>query len=222
MEKEPRPSLPNGEIYIKMNAAQNDRTAHEVEIMAQFTKRAIVSGFMELLNERPFDKITVVDVANRCEINRNTFYYYFDDLTALVNDMLECETQKILDMHINCDSWAEAFLLVTKFDRNNKRAIYHLYDSPNWKNVEKHLYEIIMNGMTAVMEKEAEGTGASPEDIHALAVFYTSALLGILSQWLRSDMEYDADAYIANISGLLEGNVRASLIRSGEKARNTL
>lgn len=187
--------------------------------MAQFTKRAIIAGFMELLNERPFDKITVVDVAERCEINRNTFYYYYDDLYALVDDILQIETQKILDMRITCDSWADAFTLVTEFDRRNKRAIYHLYHSPNWQNLEKHLYDILLSGMIAVMEKEAEGTGAYPEDVHALSVFYSSALLGIMSHWLRNDMKYDADGYIANISKLLEGNARASLLRSGERNR---
>lgn len=187
--------------------------------MAQFTKRAIVASFIELLNERPFDKITVVDIANRCGINRNTFYYYYDDLYALVDDILASETQKILDMHISCESWAEAFLLVTEFDRKNKRAVYHLYQSPNWQNVEKHLYDIMLSGMTAAMEKEAAGTGASDGDIRALSVFYSSALLGVMTHWLRDGMRYDADAYIANIGRLLEGNARAALIRSGEKTR---
>ncbi len=186
--------------------------------MAQFTKKAIIAGFLELLNERPFDKITVVDVASRCEINRNTFYYYYEDLYALVDDILHIETQKILDMRITCDSWADAFTLVTEFDRKNKRAVYHLYHSPNWQNLEKHLYDIILSGMTAVMENEAKDTGASAEDIRDLAIFYTSAMLGVMSQWLRNDMKYDADGYIANISRLLEGNARASLIRSGARS----
>jgi AcrR family transcriptional regulator len=187
--------------------------------MAQFTKKAIIEGFMELLNERPFDKITVVDVAERCEINRNTFYYYFDDLYALVDEILRMETQKILDMDIRCDTWADAFTLVTEFDRRNKRAIFNLYHSPNWENVEKHLYSITLTGMTAVMEKEAEHTGAQAEDIRSLAVFYTAALLGLMTRWLHEDMKYDADAYIANLSNLLEGSAKSALVRSGQKGR---
>ena len=33
--------------------------------MAQFTKAAIVSSFIELLNERPFDKISVADITQQ-------------------------------------------------------------------------------------------------------------------------------------------------------------
>ncbi|HBJ10863.1 MAG TPA: TetR family transcriptional regulator, partial [Ruminococcaceae bacterium] len=52
--------------------------------MAQFTKKAIIDAFTELIGERPFDKITVKDIVTRCGVNRNTFYYYFEDIYALV------------------------------------------------------------------------------------------------------------------------------------------
>ena len=55
--------------------------------MVQYTKKAIAESFMELLNERPFDKISVVDIAEKCGINRNTFYYYYADVYALVDDV---------------------------------------------------------------------------------------------------------------------------------------
>ena len=52
--------------------------------MAQRTKNAIRQSFMELLVERPFDKITIGDIAQRSEITRNAFYYYYQDIYALV------------------------------------------------------------------------------------------------------------------------------------------
>ena len=42
--------------------------------MAQNTKNVIRKGFIELLEQRPLDKISVVDIAEHCGINRNTFY----------------------------------------------------------------------------------------------------------------------------------------------------
>ena len=45
--------------------------------MAQTTKKRIMEGFLQLLEQRPLDKISVVDVADHCGINRNTFYYYY-------------------------------------------------------------------------------------------------------------------------------------------------
>ncbi len=43
--------------------------------MAQkYTRNMIRNVFIEMLDERPFDEITVTDLVTRCEINRKTFY----------------------------------------------------------------------------------------------------------------------------------------------------
>ena len=39
--------------------------------MAQTTKTRIMEGFLPLLEQRPLDKISEVDVADHCGINRN-------------------------------------------------------------------------------------------------------------------------------------------------------
>ena len=52
--------------------------------MAVRTKQAIRQAFIELLNERPLDKISVKDIAERSTVNRNTFYYYSAALYAVV------------------------------------------------------------------------------------------------------------------------------------------
>ena len=51
--------------------------------MAQkYTRNMIRNVFIEMLDERPFDEITVTDLVTRCEINRKTFYYYYQHRTG--------------------------------------------------------------------------------------------------------------------------------------------
>ena len=38
------------------------------------TKYTIMAAFAQLLEERPMNKITVKDIVDRCDVNRNTFY----------------------------------------------------------------------------------------------------------------------------------------------------
>lgn len=184
--------------------------------MAQFTKKAIIEGFVELLNERPFDKISVVDIAERCEVNRNTFYYYYTDVYALVDELFRTETQKIIEQNLECDSWQEAFMQATDFAQRNRRAIYHLYNSINRDRVEAYLYDVTLLGMESYIRAEAEGLDVSADDVHLLAVFYSAALLGLVSKWLRDGMKQDADFYISNLGRLLDGNIRSSLERSAD------
>lgn len=51
--------------------------------MANFTRKAIKDTFLKLLNQRPLTQITVKDIVEDCGINRNSFYYHFEDLPAL-------------------------------------------------------------------------------------------------------------------------------------------
>ena len=45
--------------------------------MMNRTELVIAKAFWQLLEEKPYSKITVKNIVERCEINRNTFYYHF-------------------------------------------------------------------------------------------------------------------------------------------------
>ena len=53
--------------------------------MAKETKQHILRGFSELLNDHDFDKITVTMLVEKCNISRQTFYYHFTDIQALID-----------------------------------------------------------------------------------------------------------------------------------------
>lgn len=176
--------------------------------MAQFTKTAIMTSFIELLNQRPFDKISVVDIAEKCGINRNTFYYYYTDVYALVDEVFRAETQKIVDTSHRCDSWQETFMQATGFARKNRQAIYHLYNSGARDRLEDYLYDGMFVVVEAFVDNQAEGLEVSADDKSALSTFYTAAMVGLVTKWLRGGMKEDADAYIASMGRLLDGNIR--------------
>ena len=47
--------------------------------MADHTKRALCTALKELMEEEPFQKISVADICARCDMNRKSFYYHFRD-----------------------------------------------------------------------------------------------------------------------------------------------
>ena len=55
--------------------------------MAKFTKKAIMLSLLELLKTKSIDKVTVKDICDECEINRNTFYYYYKDIYDVLNSI---------------------------------------------------------------------------------------------------------------------------------------
>ena len=65
--------------------------------MAKFTKRAIMLSLLKLLKQKSVDKVTVKDICDECEINRNTFYYYFKDIYDVLNNIFMEEIEKNLE-----------------------------------------------------------------------------------------------------------------------------
>lgn len=186
--------------------------------MAQFTKKAIMQCFIQMLNESPMDKISVVDIAERCGINRNTFYYYYCDIYALVKELFTIEAQRIAEKELSCATWQEVCLEALEFVRENRRAVYHLFRSNHRDLLEEYLYDVAHLEMVNFVRREAEGMPVKEEDINSLALFYTSALVGLVTRWMLEGMKADVESILDNIGRLITGNLRMSLERSCEES----
>ena len=51
------------------------------------TKHAIYKAFVELLNEKDINQITITDIAKRANINRKTFYNYYSDVNGVMEEI---------------------------------------------------------------------------------------------------------------------------------------
>lgn len=182
--------------------------------MAQQTKKVIRETFVALLNERPLDKISVVDIAERCGINRNTFYYYYCDIYDLLSEVLQLEMEKLAARSVNAATWQNACLDSLAFVRENRRAIYHLYNSTNRDLLERYIFDAAYPTMRAGICRTAEGLDVREHDVDLLAKFYTAALQGLVAHWLRCGMKTDVEQEIAEIDRFISGNLRATLERN--------
>lgn len=182
--------------------------------MAQNTKNVIRKGFIELLEQRSLDKISVVDIAEHCGINRNTFYYYYCDIYALIRELLEDEAQKALTADPPCKDWSEVVMRVTDFFRDNRRAVYHLYHSSQRDLLEDHYYQVAYTCMEALVRYTGADLPVAEEDVQTIAALYTATVVGMLDRWLRYGMKPDAERYIERVGRLTEGTLRRALERS--------
>lgn len=186
--------------------------------MAQHTKKAIREGFLALLNEETVDKISIVDIARRSQVNRNTVYYYYEDVNDIVEDILSLEVQRIRDMEINASTWPDVYKQVTAFARTNRRAIYNLYNTKNQSQLENYYYDVLLVGMERFVSREAADLHPNAADVHALSVFYAAALLGLTIRWMRGGMVEDADTFVNRIAPLLDGDIQNALAK---RVKNT-
>ncbi|MDA3733259.1 TetR-like C-terminal domain-containing protein [Niameybacter massiliensis] len=180
----------------------------------QYTRKVIRDAFVQMLNERPLNKITVKDIVTVCEINRNTFYYYYPDLYALLEELFQTEFQKVREEYNASLSWEESFLVATHFALQNKKAIYHVYNSLQKEELEKYLYNVAENVMSRYVEEMSRDIPAADSDKRLIVTFYQSALTEMLLHWIGSGMKEDPEKVIHRIGLLFDGNIALSLQRS--------
>lgn len=189
--------------------------------MSQFTKKALIDSFVKILNTTSLDKITVKDIVNDCGVNRNTFYYYFQDIYALLEEIFKEETKNVLEENILYDSWQEGFLQVTKFAIENKQAIYHIYNSLSREKLESYLFSVTDNLMFSFVDSQSEGMDVSLDDKRFISDFYKHALVGLLLNWVNNGMKDDPKIFIIKIGELFEGNIKNALDNSVKYSRQS-
>ena len=183
--------------------------------MAQkYTRTMIRNVFIEMLDERPFDEITVTDLVTRCEINRKTFYYYYQDLYAVLTEIFESELETVLGGVKEHVTWEEGIAQAMQIALRHKRAVYHVYHSMQRESLEKYLYNVAGEVMRRYVERQNEGIHASQGDKDIIAQFYQSALTEMVLNWIGQGMKEDGLEMITRIGQLFDGNIRASLKRS--------
>ena len=140
--------------------------------MTKFTKKAIISTFLDLLHHKSLDKITNKDIVDKCGINRNTFYYHYKDIYDLIDDIFITESKKVLEKTIECENLETEFKHIVKFIMEYKVAIKHLYDSKSRDELEKYLFTITELFVQKYIEKQAMGLSISHEHLEFVCDFY--------------------------------------------------
>ena len=70
----------------------------------RYTRRTLKEALLELMQEKPYNRITVTEICRRSQINRGTFYLHYFDLDDLLDDLLHDafgDTTDVMD-HVLC------------------------------------------------------------------------------------------------------------------------
>ncbi len=170
--------------------------------MANFTRRAIKESFLKLLNQRPLNQITIKDIVEDCGINRNSFYYHFEDLPALVEEMVAEQVQALLQKHPTVSSVEECADAVNELVMENRRAVYHIYHSLSRDVFERYLMDACQYIVSTYLKTEFAGKSIDLQDLDALIRLHKCACFGSVIDWLNGGMKDDISDYFRRVCAL--------------------
>ena len=190
--------------------------ANEGEIMANFTKQAIKASFLKLLDEKPLNKISVRDIVEDCGINRNSFYYHFQDIPALLGEIIVERTDELIARDPSAASLEESFSAAIAYAQKNKRAIMHVYNSLSRDSFEASMMKLC-EYMTAQYLKTAyPDTCIADEDRKVLHRFIKCQLFGLSVDWMLGGMKEEAGEQMKRVIELCRGVPEMILARCQE------
>ena len=170
------------------------------------TRQFIMDAFAELLEQKPFEKIGINEIADLANINRSTFYLHFEDKYALLDEYIaellkDLQEQSEVLAHATEFSGVENSLRIVLsclYDRKSQFRI--LFKKENSPYFQPRFKAIILNVI-------AQGSSQQPSvgDLESefAAQVKTSALAGIVEWWLSSSDPLPVEAMVENVMKVL-------------------
>lgn len=181
--------------------------------MAQTTKRALGSSLKKLLRERSLDHITVKDLVEDCEVNRQTFYYHFQDLYDLLRWVFEEEAKQVVADQKDAETWREGYLRAFQYARENRGMVLHVYRSNAREHLDRCLNSMVHDMLLGVVKESTAGLAVTEEDKEFLANFYRYAFVGLIMDWIAHDMRREPEEIVSRAAKLMEGEFRRAMER---------
>lgn len=176
------------------------------------TAKKMDIAFLELLEQKDFEYITVKEICKRAGVNRSTFYLHYETISDLLSESVEYINRHFLDyMKINSvdfmsklnDCPIEELNLITpeylipylSYIKEHKSIFKTSVKNASVLNLDKsyslmfeHIFNPIMNRFKITQERR-----------NYIMSFYISGLMAIISEWLKSDCKESVENLIAII-----------------------
>ncbi|MGI6118749.1 MAG: TetR/AcrR family transcriptional regulator C-terminal domain-containing protein [Bilifractor sp.] len=181
---------------------------------SNITKNALANSMKNLMKEKPFEKISVIDICNGCGMNRKSFYYHFKDKYDLVNWIFYMDFITIVGNYHYEEGW-DLLVVVAKLfyrDQDFYRAAFQIKGQNSFRD---YFYE----SMTPIVSFFLKDIGTDEKDHDLMISAFCDAYLAIMERWLINGCPIEPEEYIGKIKQMFQGVAVSSLPSGKEEPR---
>lgn len=158
---------------------------------SKITKGILGEAMKTLMKEKPFAKISVGDIVEKCDLNRNSFYYHFKDKYDLVNWIFYVDIVSALNKEtITEDSVLFLVEEICNFFYRDKEFYKNAFSVTGQNSFTEYYVELIKE----LIKTHSEETCLEDEEYQE---FYTSfladAFVAYTTRWLREGAKIPPD-----------------------------
>lgn len=171
-----------------------------MDARVRMTKAMIRDTFFSLLKDNPIEKITVKAICEKAEINRTTFYKYYENPYDLLNQLEKEFLDRLRDeiLRIEDASLSDIIRIVLN-DMVDKKEIYLTLFSENGDELfKKSLFDLVYADNMRYIKRDY--SKLSEERQNYLFYFIAEGCTGIVNRWIKDGMKQPP----VEVAGFLE------------------
>lgn len=173
---------------------------------SEFTKQVIAQGMKTLLETTRFEDISVGELAKKCNVSRNTFYYHFKDKYDVIAWIFYSEITPIIG-EASVDNWSERLLSLCRYMQQNKTFYIKVLHVRGQNCFAEYLMKFYVNLVQDHFLKTKGNQVLEPEQINIISQFYAVGLTGVIISWAENGMETAPEPIVATLKELLSGEI---------------
>lgn len=180
-------------------------------------KQIFTDTLIEMLGEKSLNEITVTDIANRCGVSRQSFYYYFNDIYDIVEWIFMQETEKALEEYSDIETWQLGYIRLMRWAQKNKTLVMNTYRSVQREYIAFFMNRVLYQYILKVVIHEAKTLQVTQDQCEAIANFYTLAINAVTLDWIRTGMKEKPEAVAEKVTFFIEGDFKKALLKFQKK-----
>lgn len=170
------------------------------------TKLALANALKELMEEKPFEKVTINDIVKRCNLNRQTFYYHFKDKCDLMNWIYYTETAQIMMEKNTIEDWTASLCALCYYMQQNKGFYLKALNTRGQNSFPEYLLQYIRD-ISRSFVTEKRKNSYSKKKLTFFIEFCSQALIGLIVQWAHNGMQEDPKDYLDMVKAIIDGSM---------------
>jgi probable dihydroxyacetone kinase regulator len=181
--------------------------------MKQNAKAVIIDSFKQLLNKKSIDKITVKEICEHCDVNRQTFYNHFTDIMDIFKFIFFEELSIEIAQNRTFETWSGGFLATINYLRKNSKMIYHIYNSSYWPEANTYFTNLSNRLLDDVVEECAKKMEVKlkDKDQNFIVNFYRHVFNGLMIDWVSEGMEEKPEIILKKLLIMITGSIPRSV-----------
>lgn len=174
------------------------------------TKRILATSLKELMKSKAVEKISIREITDNANVNRQTFYYHFEDIYDLLKWTFQQEAVQLLAVHNSAQIWQEGLLQLFHYLDDNRTICLNALQSLGRGDLKRFFYADIHNILERVVKEHCNNLQASEQYLSFITHFYTISLGGLVESWLAGEMEQSPEEIIEMIDTFIQDQLRGA------------